>query len=267
MHTEWEIDKATCRATNEAIVRSLVGIAVRDNRNIGTGTLVSFRDEWFVLTAEHVVKGAHTSELRFFIPPSTSLVEHSMRDGIPKDFAFPSAGDILKLSRRPFSDSANDVIAMPLAPTPLIPDYMKAFRIEKAVDAISDGASVLVIGFPVDNSTLHREVPGHRWMALGLTSEHARYFELQQTAFTLHSSFQNQRHFVFEYTRENGGITPPGFSGGGAWCVANVTTTVWTPQPVLVGVVTSWHKKNANHPDLLQVTRASIIKKLFEANV
>src|SRR5437588_8607697 len=125
-----DFDKVEYAALNESIVRSTVGIATHQNAGIGTGTLVSFCGEHFVLTALHVIDGAKPSETRFFVPPPTSLKEHSMLDGMPKAFDLPTAGDFLLVSDQILCDKANDLAAIPIKSTALIPRYLKFAPIE-----------------------------------------------------------------------------------------------------------------------------------------
>ena len=257
-----QVERETYMACNEAIVRSLVGIAINQNQNIGTGTFVSFAGKQFVLTANHVIDNIDLSECRFFVPPPTPLIEHSMRSGLPKEFGLPSPGEFLSIGSAILRDVPNDIAALPLLSTTLIPDYIRFFPIESAIDP-KDGLSVMVVGFPVANSAELGRSPGHEFRALGLTSEHGLYSASAQATRTLHSSFDPDRHFVLEYTRDSDGIAPSGFSGAAGWLISTSNSVFWNPEPILVGIFTRWHKKTTGHPDLLQPTRASVIKGLF----
>jgi hypothetical protein len=187
--------------------------------------------------------------------------------GIPAGFDVPFVGDCLRVGV-PFVDAANDIAAFPLESTTLVPDYMRFFRIEKTLAPIPDSTSIVVLGFPVDNSVLYSRItPLRVWKALGLTTEHGLYLDSLQDRYALHSSFDVMRHFVMEYSRAQDGITPPGFSGAGAWCVANSAGLVWHAEPVLAGVFTCWHRKTGSHPHLIQATRGEILKRLFEGSL
>jgi hypothetical protein len=260
--TEFEIDRAEYMAFNEAILRSTVGLAVNNNRGIGTGTLVSYRERTFAFTAEHVIRDVDLQEIRYFVPPSTPLIEHSMRDGLPQKFELAYAGDCFKVDGNAIIDRGNDLAAIPLVPSPLMPSYMQFVPIENCLEAINDGASVLLVGFPVDNSTV---VSGMN-KALGLTSEHAVFSRSLQTQLTLRSSYDPSRHFLIDYSRINDGITPYGFSGAAAWCSRPSGSPIWAAKPIFAGIINGWVEKTAHNPDLLQGTQGAFVKQWFEQN-
>lgn len=265
MNTEFELDRAEYMAFNEAILRSTVGIATNNNTGVGTGTLVSFRERNFVLTAAHVIEGTDLSEIRYYVPPSTPLKEHSMRKGLPPvEMAY--AGDCFKTHGQPIVDDANDLAAIPLAISPLMPRYMQFIPIEGCLKTMRDGASVLIVGFPVANSALLASASeGSKWIrALGLTSEHAQFSEALQTEFVLPSTYDPDIHYLIEYSRMDDGILPFGFSGAAAWCSLTPQGSVWAAVPAFAGVVTRWVQETNQSPHLLQITRGAFVKEWFE---
>lgn len=262
------VDRAEYMAFNEAVLRYTFGIAVRNNTSIGTGTLVSFGDRKFVLTAEHVIKDVDPSEIRYLVPPPTPLKQHSMLDGVPREFNLPSSGDMFPVDGTLLIDKANDLAAIPLGSTALIPNYMRFFPIEHCLGKINNDSSVLILGFPVDNSAEFKGPHPYqgKWSALGVTSEHAIFSEALQTRYTLHSSFDLNRHFLIEYSRVEDGITPPGFSGAAAWCSEAPNPPIWSVKPFLAGVFTCWHKETHRQPHLLQGVQGYLVRQLFERN-
>jgi len=62
-------------ATLERIANYTVGIAVHENRGIGTGTFVTDGTGHYILTAAHVIDGADVTAARFFIRPNEALIE------------------------------------------------------------------------------------------------------------------------------------------------------------------------------------------------
>ncbi len=186
-----------------------------------------------------------------------------MNDGIPLGFDLPFPGEFLDIGTRMVIDAANDIVAIPLNSTTLLPDYMRFFRAEKVVNEVVDGASVITLGFPIANSAVYAQQGRHAWKALGLTSDHANFSTSQQFSYTLPSSYDSSRHFIIDYNRVEDGIPPKGMSGSGAWCNANARGLVWEPHPVLVGVVTGWYKKNHEHGDLLKVMRGEVVQRLL----
>ncbi|MGZ4856047.1 MAG: hypothetical protein ACXVKH_12610, partial [Candidatus Angelobacter sp.] len=107
MSTPSLVDRAEYMAFNEAILRFTFGIAVNNNTSIGTGTLVSFGDRKFILTAEHVIKDVNPSEIRYLVPPPTPLKQHSMLDGVPREFNLPSSGDMFPVGGTVLFDKTN----------------------------------------------------------------------------------------------------------------------------------------------------------------
>jgi hypothetical protein len=262
------IDQVEYMAFMEAVVRSTFGLAVHNNTGIGTGTLVSFGEKKFVLTAEHVIKDVDPSEIRYLVPPPAPLKQHSMLDGVPPEFNLPSSGDLFPVDGKVLINKTNDLAAIPLRSTALIPKYMRPFPIEICLDKIINDSSVLILGFPVDNSAEYKGPLPYKgqWNALGVTSEHVVFSEPLQTKFTLHSTFDPERHFLIEYSRVDDGITPYGFSGAAAWCAEMPNSPIWTAKPYLAGVFTSWHPKTSRQPHLLQGVQGYLVKRLFEQN-
>jgi hypothetical protein len=250
------LDKAEYMALQESILKSTVGIGIDKNTVIGTGTCVSYGGKNFILTAEHVIRDATSEAIRLFIPPATPLMEHSMRSGLPPNsLGGPIVmGDFFETGL-PLVDLDNDIAALPIESTVLFPKHMRFLEMEHVLSQISDGASMLLLGFPVDNST----VLGPNAKLLGLTSEHANYSTTLQQNSHLHSSYDPASHLVVNYTRLDDGIEPFGFSGAGVWCNFNVETQIWEPKPAFAGVVTSWHRNQ----NLIQITRAQVCQNLF----
>ncbi len=67
-------------ATLELIARYTVGIAVENNRGVGTGTLVLLGGERFILTAAHVVGDSNPKEIRFWMRPPRPIQERAAAD-------------------------------------------------------------------------------------------------------------------------------------------------------------------------------------------
>lgn len=262
MITEFDIDKAEYFAFNEAILRSTVGIAINDNTSIGTGIFVSFRGERFVLTAAHVIQGVSLSKIRYFVPPSTSLRELSMRN-VFQFCESAHTGEAFKIADGAIIDDLNDLAAIPLHPLQSLPSHVHFVPVEDCLDTIRNGASILIVGFPVANSALVENAEGLT-RALGITSEHATYREELQTRCAQSLTYDPEVHFLIEYSRMEDGIRPSGFSGAAAWCSLSPRSSIWTAVPAFVGVVIRWHRETKENPHMLQIIKASFVKEWFD---
>jgi hypothetical protein len=60
----------------------------------------------------------------------------------------------------------------------------------------------------------------------------------------LESRFSRGKDFAFTYNGDTREYKPPGFSGSGVWAVGETPNApVWTPDPMMIGIVHSWSSK------------------------
>src|SRR5271154_5860074 len=78
--TKKTINRFLAQATIETVASFTVGVAANDNTEIGTGTLVSFDGQKFILTAKHVIQNAKDEELRFWLRPPAPIIEKAVKD-------------------------------------------------------------------------------------------------------------------------------------------------------------------------------------------
>ncbi len=96
----------------------------------------------------------------------------------------------------------------------------------------------MLIGFPVGYSA---EIgPGKK--LLGATPDHLVYDSTLNDSKYLPSSYNPEHEFLLKYRWIEDGLLPHGFSGAAVWCSREEKGIVWTPNPVLVGVVTGYLK-------------------------
>lgn len=109
-----------------------------------------------------------------------------------------------------------------------------------------EGLSLFVFGFPTDNSHFIYSHGENAFRFIGCATFVCDY----STAFSgsklkrLSSPISPEKDFVFEYTGCQLGIGPAGFSGSGVWVIPDdQTKMVWSPDPLLIGVVHRYVKK------------------------
>src|ERR1700686_2482152 len=81
----------------ETIASFTVGIAVENNTGIGTGTLITDGARKFILTAEHVIRGANPTAIRFWPKPSAPLVDKPAKEVSDSELKGLTAGKFLPI--------------------------------------------------------------------------------------------------------------------------------------------------------------------------
>jgi hypothetical protein len=222
-------------AVQESIANHTVGILTDKGRGVGTGTLIGCGARSVILTANHVLKGNDASTLRIAFRHEGTLYEVP-----PRGFRMTPTAPLLSGERirweGPVTDTVNDIAALILdvefrAPNPVMPYDMTD---QKLVE-VNRGASLFLLGFPVDNSIDVR--PGEK--AVGAISDHVSFDPSLNDLKGLPSSYDSSHQFLMKYSW-GGKIEPHGLSGSGVWCGRNSTSQIWSPDPVLVGVVTDY---------------------------
>jgi hypothetical protein len=232
-------------ATLELIARYTVGIAVENNRAVGTGTLVLLGGERFILTAAHVVGDSRPEDIRFWMRPSKPMQEKAAADTTNSEIGGFSLGVKLPIIEI-WKDPRTDIAALKLDSLFVLPEAVEVYDVRKSHEFINwkdeklDGLSLVLFGFPVGNS---REVAvdGNRsFRFLGCASHLSEYsLDLNNTAWSrLSSQHSKSKDFVFKYHGILDDIGPQGFSGGAVWALGDdPSATIWRPDPILIGVV------------------------------
>src|SRR5277367_4598761 len=94
---ERPIDEHYQTAIVERIASSTIGIAVRDNKSVGTGTLIAHRSRRYVLTARHVVTGVDPTSIRFWCRPATPIREKSAKDVADAEIGKATVGELFPI--------------------------------------------------------------------------------------------------------------------------------------------------------------------------
>jgi hypothetical protein len=244
-------------AIQEAFFSYVVGVFGPGGTNPATGTLVKWKQRVFILTASHVLEGARLDDLRFHTRDKGPVVETTPEEAFRKYGPATRVGEKLDISKVVAeSNQYHDDIA--IAELSSLSNVSREAGLYTLIDTtvnVTDGASVFIVGYASANSIAFG--PGRR--GLIATGDSALFDSALNARTDLNRYYDSSRHFLVPYTRTDDGIEPHGLSGAGAWCNANSHGTVWTARPILVGVVTRWHRKR----NLLQITNLESILELF----
>ena len=245
------LDQQHRKASIERIASHTVGIASDRNTGVGTGTLVLLDGQKFILTARHVLGESTPDELRFWLRPPSA-----MRDKAAKDTTNEEVGGFTIGVKLPIVDAQldkmRDVAALRLDPNYILPEGPEFYDMRRSIPLMNwdeqelEGLTLLMFGFPSDNS---REVAiegNRRFMFMGC-AEHMSNYSADLNAriwARLSSQFSREKDFVFTYNGDTEEYKPRGFSGCGVWVLGETPNApVWTPDPIMVGIVHNWVPK------------------------
>lgn len=80
--SEFDLNKSEYLAFTEGISRYTVGVRTDGGRGIGTGTVLLRDRKKVLLTADHVLGGVDTAQVRFYLRPEGTMIEVSVRDDV-----------------------------------------------------------------------------------------------------------------------------------------------------------------------------------------
>jgi hypothetical protein len=215
---------------------------MQERRQVGTGTLISYGSTNLILTANHNLEGITPSDILIGFKPGGTFQEATMselqvlaptlRPDSPYRLNF--CGDVIR-------DAKNDIAAL-LLDEKERPRGVAAFYEATTLKPIEihNGVSVMMIGFPVGFSA--EAGPGRK--LLGATPDHLVYDSTLNDTKHLPSSYNPDNEFLLKYRWIEDGLLPYGYSGAGVWCSREEKAVVWTPNPVLVGVITGYLKEH-----------------------
>lgn len=237
-----------CRvASLERIARYTVGIAVDQNTGVGTGILVSCGRERYILTAAHVIGDSQPEGLRFWLRPHAPIREKAAISTTDAEVGAYTAGTQLPIVNVSVNKAA-DVAILKLKDSFCLPDGSDFYDVSRSFEFATwpeqklDGLSLIVFGFPTDNSRPVFTVGNNTFHFLGCASLVSNYSsDLNCTVWSrISSSFSPKKDFVFDYPLNSEGIGPRGFSGSGVWVLAaDPSKLIWKPDPQLIGITHS----------------------------
>jgi hypothetical protein len=240
MFSDYALNKAEYLAFTERVSCHTVGLLMHANRGVGTGTLITYGDQRVVLTADHNLTQTSAEDIRFYMRPAGTMQERSVKHDLSIRPRVLSIGDTLSFRCDPIRDRKNDIAALVLEPSQQLSGAASFYDATRLVDyPIADGTSIIVLGFPLANST--ELAPGVN--ILGATSDHGIYDSARNYLAGLPSSYDPEEQFLLNYTRIEDDLAPEGFSGAAVWVNWNVHGPIWKPNPGFAGVVTGYLAK------------------------
>lgn len=226
----------------ESIACHTVIILMGGGRQVGTGTLISYGSTNLLLTANHNLAGITPSDLLIgFKPGGTSQEVTATELKALAPTIIPDTPCRLSFRGDVIRDAKNDIAALPLDINERprgVARFYEATTL-KPIE-IHNGASVMLFGFPVGYSA--DTGPGKK--LLGATPDHLVYDSTLNDSKYLPSSYDPEDEFLLRYRWIEDGLLPHGYSGAGAWCSLEAKSILWTPNPMLVGVVTGYLDKH-----------------------
>lgn len=243
-------------AIQETISNFTIGLAF-DNTppGVGTGTFVKVNERRFVLTANHNLKGASLDQIRLLPKPAGSIKEATMKEAAEQFGLVASTGLKVRFKEAVLTNAAADIALLELLPEAVIPPPAEFYALDGQSDfAIQDGASIILVGFPVANSV--ELAAGNK--VVGAASEVGAFDSTLNDLPGLPSSYDPSEQFLLRYSRLEDGLEPHGFSGAGAWCHFEPKGPIWDPNPRLTGVQVAFHRPNC----VLVITRLKTVLEL-----
>jgi hypothetical protein len=249
--SDYLLNKQVRLATEERISRYTVGIAVKENQGIGTGTLITYNNgQHLILTATHVIEDCDPHTFRFWLRPGP-MKEKPAAETTHRDIGGYTTGislPVVEITK--FNDL--DIAIITLDSSYQLPTEADYYDIYKSIDFTNwqenriDKLSLFVFGFPVGNSRIisFNETSALRFIGCAsFASEYSTEYNNNKIR-QLASAISNNNNFVFEYTGTESGISPDGFSGSGVWVLPyDPSKEIWSSDPLLLGVIHRYVKK------------------------
>jgi hypothetical protein len=240
------------KANTERIASYTVGIASDRNTGIGTGTLALLDGEKFILTAKHVLGNSKPDELRFWLRPPTAMRDKAEKNTTNDEVGGFTAGEKVPIVDAQLDD-VRDVAALRLDPNYTLPDGPEFYDMRRSVPLMRwdkkelDELTLLMVGFPIDNSREVTTKENRKFIFMGVAEHLSNYSaELNTTIWSrIESKFSRDKDFAFTYNGDAEEYRPKGFSGCGVWVLGETPNApVWTPDPIMIGIVHNWLSKS-----------------------
>lgn len=207
---------------------------------LATGVVVSVDDQAYIVTARHVVEGAHEVDLRFiFRPPGT--FQHVPRSTEIRQMLGRRFTE-LPIERIDLSSDEDDLALLEIASYVVDEHRVIPHAFEMGAATPLAGEQVFVVGFPFDIAkgvTSRTGEPGIGVLPLAYVTEvHKANFE--------HEKYHPEAHFLLTFDPASDDVEvkkPKGMSGGGVWMPPGFQgpASIWSPERVnLVGIQIGW---------------------------
>jgi len=254
--TEEALENAAAGGIEETIASSTLGIVCGSGedkwRGIGTGTLIRWKNQHLILTAEHVVADTVPEDLRFFLRQDAPLewVDRTTLQGLP-GMPTDALRPFTEIHLGPLNTDADMDLAAASVGAGMEQEHPVRFH-ELQPDGRTPAvdATTIVMGFPHDMSRV--------------TERNERvvfpYVEWSQVAppRTGLKDFEENLHFLAPYrlTEIYPDADPHGLSGSAMWSRRGDTPSVWHPNVDIAGVTVAWY----GNPRLLMMVRRECVE-------
>ncbi len=217
------------------------------------GSACRWRGKELILTAKHVLEGAGTADVRFFLRPG-GAIDWNTRPSQPAT-AECTRFEIDDIVRCAPEDLACIVLRPGSAHHSLeFADLPAAFA-----DIPPPGSGTLIFGCPFDQSipvASFSQPGGPLWRALAARPQGCWALVEKDPPPFFPSSYDPVRHFLLRYDPAEEGALPHGFSGAGSWYQNLARAPFWAANPVLAGVQVSWHRPS----NLMIAIRSEVVR-------
>ena len=159
-----------------------------------------------------------------------------MRDKAAKDTTNEEVGGFTIGVKLPIVDAqldeVRDVAALRLDPNYILPEGPEFYDMRRSMPLMKwdeqelDGLTLLMFGFPIDNSREVTIAGTRKFMFMGC-AEHMSNYSADLNTKTwarLSSQFSREKDFVFTYNGDTEEYKPHGFSGSGVWVLGGNST-------------------------------------------
>ena len=239
------------KANTERIASYTVGIASDRNTGVGTGTLALLDGQKFILTAKHVLGTSKPDELRFWLRPPTAMRDKAAKDTTNEEVGGFTIGEKLPIVDARLDD-VRDVVALRHDPHYALPDGPEFYDMRRSLPFMKwdeqelNELTLLMVGFPIDNSREVNTEGNRKFMFMGIAEHMSDYSADLNTKIwsKIVSKFSRDKDFAFTYNGDAKEYKPHGFSGCGVWVLGETRNApVWTPDPIMIGIVHNWFPK------------------------
>ena len=135
-----------------------------------------------------------------------------------------------------------------------------------AVDStLRDNGSVLLVGFPVDQTfeVSESRQPGHVTKLMACPSDMFWGEIVSRTDRPLSSRYDAERHLLIRFESSTRGSRPFGYRGAAVWCDPARRGLIWTANPLFLGIETDSYESL----NLVLAVRASVVRQFLEESL
>src|SRR5712692_11939240 len=141
-------DKHVLEALQGTVARRTVAIVFRDGLKVGSGVCLKHKNEYFVVTAAHVVEGKHPQDIYFIALPDAPLATTPSRMEFSEGF-LPPIADITISAHSP-----DDLALLRLCFLPPEMRHMEFYEPEPQDRAAPVRKQVILHGFPGESGRI-----------------------------------------------------------------------------------------------------------------